>query len=81
MIPHAVHHKPVEISSKVFFDIGANKGEATWAALFLKGFTNVIALEPAPKVFYQLVFNYKDDPRVIPYRLAASSTTDRKSVV
>ena len=75
MIPHAVHHKPVEISSRVFFDIGANKGEATWAALFLKGFTNVIALEPAPKVFYQLVFNYKDDPRVIPYRLAASSTT------
>ena len=74
MIPHAVHHKPIEIS-RVFFDIGANKGEATWAALFLKGFTNVIALEPAPKVFYQLVFNYKDDPRVIPYRLAASSTT------
>ena len=75
MIPHAVHHKPIEISSRVFFDIGANKGEATWAALFLKGFTNVIALEPAPKVFYQLVFNYKDDPRVIPYRLAASNTT------
>jgi len=75
MIPHAVHHKPIEISSRIFFDIGANKGEATWAALFLKGFTNVIALEPAPKVFYQLVFNYKDDSRVIPYRLAASSTT------
>ena len=75
MIPHAVHHKPVEVNTKMFFDIGANKGDATWAALHLKGFNKVIALEPAPKVFYNLVFNYKDDPRVIPYRLAASDST------
>lgn len=74
MIPHAIHHKPVD-SSKLFIDIGANRGEATWAALYLKGFTTVIALEPAPKVFYQLVYNYKDDPRVIPYRLAVSDST------
>jgi FkbM family methyltransferase len=74
MIPHAVHHKPID-NAKLFIDIGANKGEATWAALYLKGFTRVIALEPAPKVFYQLVYNYKDDPRVIPYRLAVSDST------
>lgn len=75
MIPHAVHHKPGEIKERLFLDVGANKGDATWSALYRKGFTKVIALEPAPKVFAQLVYNYKDDSRVIPYRLAASSTT------
>jgi FkbM family methyltransferase len=72
MIPHAVHHKRAD---KIFFDIGANRGDATWAALELKGFTKVIGFEPAPKTFYQYVFNYKDDPRVVPYRLAVSSST------
>jgi FkbM family methyltransferase len=75
LIPHAIHHKPAEVVTKLFFDVGANKGDAVWAALNLKGFNKVVALEPAPKVFAQLVYNYMNDPRVIPYRLAASSTT------
>ena len=59
----------------LLFDIGANRGDATYAALN-KGFDKVIALEPAPIVFAELVKNFIYDSRVIPLKLAASYTND-----
>ena len=53
------------------FDIGANRGDFTLAAL-RKGY-DVIALEPAPKVFSQLVRNFIYNPRVTPLRYAVSA--------
>lgn len=55
----------------LFFDIGANRGEATAAALN-QGFTKVIALEPAPRMFSLLAQNFLRDPRVVPLKLAVS---------
>jgi len=57
---------------KLVFDIGANRGDATIAGVNL-GY-KVIALEPAPKVFAELVRNFIYDPNVIPLRLAVSET-------
>jgi FkbM family methyltransferase len=57
----------------LLFDIGANRGDATVAGVNL-GY-KVIALEPAPRVFAELVRNFIYDPNVIPLRLAVSETT------
>jgi FkbM family methyltransferase len=54
------------------FDIGANRGDFTLAALS-KGY-DVIAVEPAPKVFNKLVSNFIYNPRVTPLRFAVSAT-------
>jgi FkbM family methyltransferase len=56
----------------LLFDIGANRGDATIAGTAL-GY-KVIALEPAPRVFAELVRNFIYDPNVIPLRLAVSET-------
>lgn len=57
------------------FDIGANCGEWTLAAL-QKGY-KVIALEPAPRVFAQLVNNFIYNPDVIPLKYAVSGTDNQ----
>jgi FkbM family methyltransferase len=57
----------------LLFDIGANRGDATIAGVKL-GY-KVIALEPAPRVFAELVRNFIYDSNVIPLRLAVSETT------
>jgi hypothetical protein len=54
------------------FDIGANRGDFTLAALG-KGY-QVVALEPAPKVFAELVKNFIYNPNVTPIRYAASES-------
>lgn len=54
---------------KLMFDIGANRGDATLAGVAL-GYT-VIALEPAPRVFSELVRNFIYNENVVPLRLAA----------
>ena len=54
----------------LLFDIGANRGDATFAGLN-KGY-KVIAVEAAPKVFAQLVKNFIYNPNVIPLRMAVS---------
>ena len=54
------------------FDIGANRGDFTVAAL-AKGY-DVIALEPAPRVFGELVKNFIYNPRVTPLRYAVSGS-------
>ena len=54
------------------FDIGANRGDFTLAALS-KGY-DVVALEPAPKVFSKLVGNFIYNPHVTPLRFAVSDT-------
>lgn len=52
-------------------DVGANRGDATIAGVNL-GY-KVIALEPAPIVFAELVSNFIYNENVVPLRLAASS--------
>lgn len=56
----------------LFFDIGANRGDATLAAL-QKGY-DVVAVEPAPRVFSQLIKNFIYNPRVTPLRYAISDS-------
>ncbi len=56
----------------LLFDIGANRGDATLAGL-QKGY-KVIALEPAPRVFAELVKNFIYNPNVIPLKYAVSDT-------
>jgi FkbM family methyltransferase len=54
------------------FDIGANRGDFTIAALE-KGY-DVIAIEAAPKVFGELVSNFIYNPRVTPLKFAVSGS-------
>ena len=54
------------------FDIGANRGDFTVAAL-AKGY-EVVALEPAPIVFAELVKNFIYNLSVVPLRYAVSGT-------
>lgn len=52
------------------FDIGANRGDAVLSGLN-KGY-EVVALEPAPKVFLELVKNFLYNPNVVPLKFAVS---------
>ena len=54
----------------LLFDVGANRGDATVAGL-AKGY-KVIALEPAPRIYAELVKNFIYNPDVIPLRFAVS---------
>lgn len=54
------------------FDIGANRGDWTLAALH-KGY-KVVAIEAAPRVFAQLVGNFIYNPNVIPLKYAVSGS-------
>lgn len=54
------------------FDIGANRGDFTVAAL-AQGY-DVIAIEAAPRVFKQLACNFIYDSRVTPLRFAVSGS-------
>lgn len=58
--------------AKLCFDIGANRGDFTVAAL-QQGY-EVVALEPAPRVFGELVKNFIYDPRVTPLKFAVSGS-------
>lgn len=57
---------------KLCFDIGANRGDFTYAAIE-QGY-QVIAIEPAPRVFAELVKNFIYDERVIPLKFAVSGS-------
>jgi FkbM family methyltransferase len=57
-----------------FFDIGANRGDACLAAINL-GYDEIIALEPAPRIYRTLVSNFIYS-KVIPLKLAVSSSCD-----
>jgi FkbM family methyltransferase len=54
----------------LLFDIGANRGDAVLAGL-QKGY-DVVAVEPAPHVFAQLIKNFIYNPRVTPLRYAVT---------
>jgi FkbM family methyltransferase len=56
----------------ILFDIGANRGDAVVAGLN-NGY-KVIALEPGPKVFKELVSNFIYNKNVIPLKFAVSDT-------
>ena len=60
---------------KLFFDVGANRGDATAVALSA-GYSTVVALEPAPIIFDTLVNTYGKDDRVICLDLAVSDADD-----
>lgn len=61
----------------LLFDIGANRGDAVVAGLNF-GFQKVIAVEPAPIIFSQLVHNFLYDSRVVPLRFAVSGANDER---
>lgn len=61
----------------LLFDIGANRGDAVVAGLNF-GFEKIIAIEPAPKMYYLLVKNFMDNPSVIPLRVAVSDLDDER---
>lgn len=58
-------------------DVGANRGDAVANGL-LMGFDKVVAIEPAHKVYRELVIRYLHDPQVIPLKLALSDTCDER---
>lgn len=58
----------------ILFDIGSNRGDATVAGLNL-GY-KVIALEPAPRIYAELVKNFIYNPNVIPLKFAVSNTNN-----
>lgn len=58
----------------LLFDIGANRGDATVAGL-AKGY-KVIAIEPAPIIFEQLVKTYIYNANVIPLKVAVSDSVN-----
>lgn len=60
---------------RLFFDIGANRGEAVGVALG-NGYERVVALEPAPVIYSTLIGNYGSDPRVVCLDLAVSDVSD-----
>lgn len=60
----------------LLFDIGANRGDATYAGL-AKGY-RVVALEPAPRIFAELVKNFIYDPRVTPLKFAVSDSNNQR---
>lgn len=60
----------------MLFDIGANRGDVVFAGT-KKGFNKIVALEPAPRIYKELVSNFLYDPRVIPLKLAVSDSIDQ----
>lgn len=60
----------------MIFDIGANRGDVVFLGM-QKGFNKVVALEPAPKIYKELVSNFLYDTRVIPLKLAVSNSIDK----
>lgn len=60
------------MQNKLCFDIGANRGDFTAAAV-AQGY-RVIALEPAPRVFGELVKNFIYNPMVTPLKFAVSQS-------
>jgi FkbM family methyltransferase len=62
----------------LLFDIGANRGDAVIAGLG-KGFTKIIAVEAASRVFAQLVANFIYEEKVTPLKFAVSDS-DNKTI-
>ena len=63
--------------TKLLFDIGANRGDATACGL-QKGFDKIVAIEPAPKMFSLLVRAYIYNPKVIPLKFAVSDSNNEQ---
>ena len=60
----------------ILFDVGANRGDAVFAGM-QNGYSKIIALEPAPIIYKQLVANFLYDSRVIPLKLAVSDSINQ----
>lgn len=59
----------------LLFDIGANRGDAVLVGLN-KGY-KVIALEPAPHIYKELVKNFIYNPNVVPLKFAVSDSNNQ----
>jgi FkbM family methyltransferase len=70
---HEVREHTRVPEGRLFFDVGANRGEATSIAL-TAGYTKVVALEPAPVIFEALRANFGSDERVVCLDLAVSDS-------
>ena len=60
----------------LLFDIGANRGDATIAGL-TKGY-RVVAIEPGPRIYRQLVANFIYNNNVVPLKFAVSDTDNQQ---
>lgn len=60
----------------LLFDIGANRGDATYVGLS-KGY-KVVAIEAAPRIFAELVNNFIYSPNVILLKFAVSDSNDER---
>lgn len=60
----------------MLFDVGANRGDVVFVGT-KNGFNKIIALEPAPRIYKELVSNFLYDSRVIPLKLAVSDSIDQ----
>ena len=60
----------------LMFDVGANRGDATLAAL-AQGY-RVIALEAAPRVYSRLVSNFIYNANVLPLRMAVAEKDNER---
>ena len=60
----------------LLFDVGANRGDATIAGL-TKGY-RVIAIEPGPRIYRQLVANFIYNNNVVPLKFAVSDTDNQQ---
>lgn len=63
--------------TRLLFDIGANRGDATACGL-QKGFDKIIAVEPAPQMFSLLTRAYIYNPKVVPLKFAVSDSNNEK---
>lgn len=59
----------------LLFDIGANRGDAVVVGLAM-GY-KVVALEPAPRIYKELVSNFIYNPNVVPLKVAVSDTDNQ----
>ncbi len=62
----------------LLFDIGANRGDAVSAGLQF-GFGKIVAVEPAPIIFSELVRNFLYEPKVVPLRFAISDSIGERA--
>ncbi len=74
------HWGPFSFTDKIILDVGADYGST--AAFFLKrGAKRVVAVEPKPVYFKQLVSNFRLDSRVTPEQIEVRGPSDLEDLI